>query len=242
MGILRHVAGVVAGDASARPRSRTLVHPSGECDVAVRRTGSVRSAAWAARLAVGSRSNAAAPGWQSAPQEPQAPAAGGWQSAPQAPKPPSAPPPPAAPSWQSAPQQPTPPAPAAWQSAPKAPQPPNVPPPPPPSWTANLTSTAPTPGPAGFVYADVPNRVVAYIIDAIILGLIGVLVSIVLGGAFGGITTQLSGTDGGGVSVNYGAFSVVALSNLAIGAVYFIWHVERPTRHDRDAAAGPPDR
>ena len=37
-----------------------------------------------------------------------------------------------------------------------------------PSWTSQLTSTAPVAGPAGLYYADVPNRAIAYIIDAII--------------------------------------------------------------------------
>ena len=158
-------------------------------------------------------------GWQSAPQQPQAPASGGWQSAPLAPRPPSAPPPPAAPAWQSAPQQPTPPAPAAWQSAPKAPQPPNVPPPPPPSWTANLTSTVPTPGPAGFVYADVPNRVVAYIIDAIILGLISGVVFALLGGA----TTSSMSTNGATTDINIGPTLLAVVLDMAISAAYFSW-------------------
>ena len=74
--------------------------------------------------------------------------------------PPGAPPP----SWQQAPQQPVPPAP---------------PPPPaqPPSWTASLTSTAPVAGPAGYVYGDVPNRAIAYIIDWVVLFIIGLIIS-----------------------------------------------------------------
>jgi uncharacterized RDD family membrane protein YckC len=50
-----------------------------------------------------------------------------------------------------------------------------------PSWTSNLTSTAPVAGPAGLYYADVPNRTIAYIIDAIILGIINLIVAGVLG-------------------------------------------------------------
>jgi len=50
-----------------------------------------------------------------------------------------------------------------------------------PSWTSNLTSTAPVAGPAGLYYADVPNRTIAYIIDAIILGVVNLLVAWVLG-------------------------------------------------------------
>ncbi len=127
------------------------------------------------------------PDWQSAPQPPvPPPAPAGWQSAPQTPTPPAAPPPAAPASWQSAPQQPkAPPAAASWQSAPKAPQPPNVPPPPPPSWTANLTSTVPTPGPAGFVYADVPNRTIAMIIDVVAMFFVLLVVGVIAVGIFG---------------------------------------------------------
>jgi uncharacterized RDD family membrane protein YckC len=36
------------------------------------------------------------------------------------------------------------------------------------------------PGPAGYYYADVPNRIIAIIIDAIILGIIGVVLGAIL--------------------------------------------------------------
>jgi len=173
------------------------------------------------------------PDWQSAPQQPQAPppaAPAGWPSAPQAPEPAAAPAPPP-PTWQAPPQQPQAPAPASWQSAPKAPVPLDVPPPPPPSWTSNLTSTMPTPGPAGFVYADVPNRVIAYILDSILLFIIGLGTAVIVGGAMGGITTTTSSTTGAGVEVNYGASIVVGLIGLAISAAYFIymWSSQRAT-------------
>ena len=174
------------------------------------------------------------PDWQQAPQQPAAPGSGqpapqqpppSWQQAPQPPQPPpswqQAPQPAQPAAWQQPPQQPA--QPAAWQQAPRPPVPPSVPPPPPPSWTANITSTIPVAGPAGFFYADLPNRIIAYIIDAIILGLIGLFLSIVVGGVFGGMTTTTSTTNGSSVDVNYGAFIPVAIVNLAIGAFYFIW-------------------
>ncbi len=49
-----------------------------------------------------------------------------------------------------------------------------------PSWTAQLTSTAPVAGPAGLYYADVPNRSIAYIIDIIILGITNLIVAGIL--------------------------------------------------------------
>jgi uncharacterized RDD family membrane protein YckC len=90
------------------------------------------------------------------------------------------------PSWQQPPQQPAPPSPQSWQQAPQQPVPPGGPPPSrPPSWTANLTSTAPVPGPAGYVYGDVPNRTIAYIIDVILLAVINLVVFTILVGIMG---------------------------------------------------------
>ncbi len=95
------------------------------------------------------------------------------------------------PSWQQAPQQPVPPAPTQQ-----------------PSWTANLTSTAPVPGPAGFVYGDVPNRMIAYIIDVIILAVINLVVSLVLFGIMGFST---------------GSALIVLVINLVISIGYWVW-------------------
>ena len=118
-------------------------------------------------------------------QPPQGVPPPSWQQAPQAPQPP-APQPQAPPSWQQAPQAPQPPAPASWQQAPQQPVPPAPPQSQqPPSWTASLTSTAPIAGPAGFVYGDVPNRSIAYIIDFIVLFIIGLVISIITLAIFG---------------------------------------------------------
>ena len=77
--------------------------------------------------------------------------------------------------------------PPSWQQPPQQPVPPVAPPPPPPppSWTASLTSTAPIPGPAGYVYGDVPNRSIAYIIDFIVLFIIGIIISAITLAIFG---------------------------------------------------------
>ena len=77
-------------------------------------------------------------------------------------------------------------------------------------------------GPAGYVYADVPNRAIAYIIDAIILAIIGILVAIVLG-AIGLASVNLNVND-----PNFGQYSIVAglvaaLINTAINGAYFIY-------------------
>ena len=111
------------------------------------------------------------------------------------------------PSWQQAPQQPAPPPPPqSWQQAPQQPVPPT--PNQPPSWTANLTSTAPVAGPAGFVYADVPNRVIAYLIDLIILFVINFVISVILFGIMGFST---------------GSALIVVIVNLVISIGYWVW-------------------
>jgi uncharacterized RDD family membrane protein YckC len=96
----------------------------------------------------------------------------------------------------------------AQQPPPEAPQPPVS------GWQA--PPPAQVPGAAGFVYADVPNRLIAWIIDVIIIGLIYLVVGIVLAivGLSAGITSG---------AVNYAATIVfgVVLTVIAIG--YFIW-------------------
>ena len=60
-----------------------------------------------------------------------------------------------------------------------------------PSWSSNITTRGTMAGPAGVALADIPERIIAFVIDAIILGIIGFIVSTitlsVLGDNFGGI-------------------------------------------------------
>ncbi len=94
-------------------------------------------------------------------------------------------------------QQPPPPSQQGWQSTP---QPPGPPPPMggqpggSPQWTANLTARGSISGPAGVALADVPERVIAWIIDAIIIGVIGTILST--------ITTAILGDNLGGIFFN----------------------------------------
>ena len=89
-----------------------------------------------------------------------------------------------------------------------------------PAWAQSLTSTSAVPGPAGFYFADVPNRIIAYIIDLIVLAVAGMIISLVIGGIFGGLTTPQS-LDSAGGDLNMGAFLVVAIAQLAISFAYF---------------------
>jgi uncharacterized RDD family membrane protein YckC len=76
---------------------------------------------------------------------------------------------------------------------------------------------AEVPGAPGFTYADVPNRVVALIIDAFVLVLIGVVIGIVLA-AIGLSTGGLFGAADFSVGV-----LVYAIVGILVNAGYFIW-------------------
>ncbi len=134
------------------------------------------------------------------------------------------------PSWQQQPQQPVPPPPAqSWQQAPQQPQPPTPPPPArPPSWTANLTSTAPVAGPAGYVYGDVPNRAIAYIIDYIVMFLIGVVIGAIVLAVLG---DKIVASSGSVATVNATASLVTTLLSYAVivGYFFFTWTRMRAT-------------
>jgi uncharacterized RDD family membrane protein YckC len=98
----------------------------------------------------------------------------------------------------------------AQQPPPAAPQPPVS------GWQA--PAAVPVPGAAGYVYADVPNRVIALIIDAIVLVVIGLIVAIILGAI--GLSTGSMFVSGG---VNYLGVVLYAIVGFAINAAYFIY-------------------
>ena len=77
----------------------------------------------------------------------------------------------------------------------------------------------PVPGAAGFVYADVPNRVFALIIDAVILGVAYFIVGIILAAI--GLST--GGLVAGSVVFNPVATLVFAVVLSVINAAYFVW-------------------
>jgi len=121
-------------------------------------------------------------------------------------------PPPQAPAPQA--QAPTPP--------PQAPAPQAPPVSTQPAWMTSMTSTVPVAGPAGFYYADIPNRAFAYIIDAIIL-FVGFLIVAAVVGAVGLKTVDVDIR-----SANFGTFNpiaglLLAAINLAISVAYFVY-------------------
>lgn len=94
------------------------------------------------------------------------------------------------------------------------PPPPAAPPVAPAGWQA--PPPAVQPGIPGFVYADVPNRFIALIIDGIVMGIIFVVLAIIL---------STVGLDAGFTATNADlvASIVYAAISLAIGAGYFIY-------------------
>ena len=89
-----------------------------------------------------------------------------------------------------------------------------------PSWTSNITARGSMAGPAGLALADIPERIIAFIIDAIILGVVGYVVGI--------LTTSVLGDNFGGI---FGSFRYPNLVSslaavvimLAVSAAYFIY-------------------
>ncbi len=90
-------------------------------------------------------------------------------------------------------------------------------------WTTSASTATPVPGAPGLVYADVPNRVIAYIIDVVILVVINLIVGIILTAIFGAATTVSITANGIATEVNWLATIVFALIGTAISAGYFIY-------------------
>jgi uncharacterized RDD family membrane protein YckC len=92
-----------------------------------------------------------------------------------------------------------------------------------PSPSAPTPSTPPPPPSApasGLVYADVPNRAIAYILDVILVAIVNVIVFAVLSGVgLGVVTVSSSGT----IEVNYAAAFIQGIIGLVISAAYFIY-------------------
>jgi hypothetical protein len=146
-----------------------------------------------------------------APPAPQAPPAAAYV-------------PPAAPAPAPAPQAPVPPAPApqaggSWQTPPPAGQPqPGFQAP------AQFQPVAAAAGPApGVLYADLTTRIIAFIIDAILLGIVASFVILAVGAIFLG--TLL----GGNFFIALVIGVVLAIANMAVSAAYFIWGWTNPS-------------
>ncbi len=96
-----------------------------------------------------------------------------------------------------------------------------------PGLTRRLTSTQRTQGPAGLLYADVPNRIMALVIDIIVLSVIG----FVLAWLFGGLVSSPGAIDSAGGELDVVAFTVVLVLQLLISFGYFVstWTLQGAT-------------
>lgn len=92
--------------------------------------------------------------------------------------------------------------------------PPPAPPPAEQSWQGAPPPAQPAQSASGLVYADVPNRAVAYIVDAIILFVINFVIGLVVYSIFP--STSL-------LAPNYVGVLIVTLIGLAINGAYFIY-------------------
>jgi uncharacterized RDD family membrane protein YckC len=106
---------------------------------------------------------------------------------------------------------------------------PAAPPPPPAGGWAAPPPPARVAGASEFVYADVPNRAIAYIIDAIIVGIIVSIVNSIVGGiGFNSVTVDPTTL---AVSINIVGLIISAIIGAAISAAYFVytWTAMRAT-------------
>lgn len=172
-------------------------------------------------------------------QEPPPQQPGEWQAPPQQPGAWQAPPPPQSGWQQQAPPQPggwqgPPPAQGGWQGPPPAqgggwqpPQGGNWTPPtvPPSSWSPPPVEQGPA---AGITYAGFVVRLIAYIIDGILLAIVNAIFSAILRPTSFDVYT-------GQFSYNYGALLITTVISLAISAAYFIytWSNMRASPGDR---------
>jgi uncharacterized RDD family membrane protein YckC len=111
--------------------------------------------------------------------------------------------------------------------------PPDAPPPasPPPATTwASAPAPTQVPGQAGLFYADVPNRIFALILDAILVGIIGFIVSVIIWAIIGtptNVTTVQDPSAPLGIridtSTNWLSVIVSAIIGVAISAGYYIY-------------------
>lgn len=80
-----------------------------------------------------------------------------------------------------------------------------------PSWTNNITARGTIAGPAGIALADLPDRIIAWIIDAIILSIAGYIVAT--------ITTSILGDNFLGL---FGGFKTASLISVIVAVIVML--------------------
>jgi uncharacterized RDD family membrane protein YckC len=94
--------------------------------------------------------------------------------------------------------------------------------------TEPMTGAAPSAPVSGLVYADVPNRAIAYIIDAILVGIIILVIGSILAAI--GLATSTIGPNAV-TETNYLATVILGLVGIVISGAYFVytWTTMRAT-------------
>ena len=135
----------------------------------------------------------------------------------------------------------TPPPDAPPPAAPPPAAPPPAAPPPAASWAPAPPPTE-VPGHAGLFYADVPNRVIALIMDAILVGIVGFIVDVAIWAVLGTPTSVTTVNDPNAVlgvridtSTNWASVFVGAIVGIAIsfGYYFYTWTRMRGTLGQR---------
>lgn len=115
------------------------------------------------------------------------------------------------------------------EAPPPSAAPPSAAPPSTPGWASSAPPT-PVPGHAGLFFADVPNRIIALIIDAILVGIASLILSFVIWAIFGTPTSVTTVADPNAVlgvridtSTNWISVLLGALLGLALSAGYYIY-------------------
>lgn len=86
------------------------------------------------------------------------------------------------------------------------------------SWASAPAASGPSVGPAGYYYGDVPNRVIALIIDVVVFLVIAIILAVVAVAA-GLVRPEAGGT----AAVTGGGDLISALIGIIVSAAYFIW-------------------
>ena len=100
--------------------------------------------------------------------------------------------------------------------------------------TVPVAPTPPVqPGPVGLVYGDVANRVIAIVIDAILIGIVTAILQVFVGLVFGpAYSLTLAGAlSDVGFGVNYLTVFIDAIVGIAVSFAYFylLWTTQRAT-------------
>lgn len=86
------------------------------------------------------------------------------------------------------------------------------------TWASAPAASGPSVGPAGYYYGDVPNRIIALIIDVVVFFVIAIILAVIA------VAVGLVRADAGGTAaVTGGGDLISAIIFIVVSAAYFIW-------------------